>query len=92
MQPVVHRQNSRAEPAVEGDPADAARRDQPQALILVKVLKHRSDAVNCSVISESSPGTRTCDRDYWSSLWGRRPGDPGPAALQPDRPAEQAGN
>jgi hypothetical protein len=47
MQPVVHRQNSGVELAV----ADA-RRDQPQALILVQVLKHRSDAVDCSVISE----------------------------------------
>src|SRR6266568_537198 len=37
---VVHRQHGRAEPAGVRDAADAARRDQPQALDLVKLFDH----------------------------------------------------
>src|SRR6185312_13209685 len=38
--PVVHRQNGRAEPALVSDAADPARRNQPQALGLVKLFDH----------------------------------------------------
>ena len=38
--PVVHGQDGRAEPALVSDAADPARRNQPQALGLVKLLDH----------------------------------------------------
>src|SRR6185437_11285067 len=38
--PVIHGQHDRAEPALVSDAADPARRNQPQALGLVKLLDH----------------------------------------------------
>src|SRR5689334_518526 len=37
---IIHRQHGRAEPALVGDAADSARRNQAQALGLVKLLDH----------------------------------------------------